>query len=101
VKNRHSTHRGVNERYRLWLLKNSIIKKWPKKLCIRKPYKRLSRFGWTFSITQNSTVLGKTDFFNTHAWLQQLTFGIARHPRSICATDMPQKIHLRTQDPVR
>ena len=27
-----------------WLLKNSITRKWPKKLCIRKPYKRLSWF---------------------------------------------------------
>jgi hypothetical protein len=35
---------GDFECNRLWLLKNSITRKWPKKLCIRKPYKRLSRF---------------------------------------------------------
>jgi hypothetical protein len=27
-----------------WLLKNSISEKWSKKLCARKPYKRLSWF---------------------------------------------------------
>jgi hypothetical protein len=35
----------VDERYRLWLLKNSISRKWSKKLCARMPYKRLSGFG--------------------------------------------------------
>jgi hypothetical protein len=35
----------LNERNGLWLLKNSLTGKWPKKLCIRKPYKRLSPFG--------------------------------------------------------
>jgi hypothetical protein len=37
-------HEWVNERNRLWLLKNSITRKCPKKLCNRKPHKRLSRF---------------------------------------------------------
>ena len=32
------------ERNRLWVLKNSLIRKWLNKLCARMPYKRLSRF---------------------------------------------------------
>jgi len=32
------------------VLKNSLIRKWLKKLCARMPYKRLPRFSWTFSI---------------------------------------------------
>jgi hypothetical protein len=34
----------LNERYGLWLLKNSLTGKWSKKLCNRKPYKRRSPF---------------------------------------------------------
>jgi hypothetical protein len=29
------------ERYRLWVLKKSLTRKWPKKLCVKKPYTRL------------------------------------------------------------
>jgi hypothetical protein len=39
-----------NERYREWLLKNSLTRNPPKKDCVRMPYKRLSLLGWTFSI---------------------------------------------------
>ena len=49
-----------------WLLKNSLTRKRPKKLCNRKPYKRLSRFSWTFSIPQILAVLTKMEFFNSH-----------------------------------
>jgi hypothetical protein len=39
-RNRAKTHRAVppalNERNRLWLLKNSISQNWSKKLCARK-----------------------------------------------------------------
>ena len=56
----------------LWLLKNSLPGKRSKKLCARMPYKRRSRFSWTFSIPQVLPVLRKMDFFNTHACLQQL-----------------------------
>jgi hypothetical protein len=41
-----SDHWGVpNCREQAWLLKNSLTRKWPKRLCVRKPYKRVSRFG--------------------------------------------------------
>ena len=49
-----------------WLLKNSLPENAQKKLCVRMPYKRLARFGWTFSIPQILAVLRKMDFFNTH-----------------------------------
>ena len=55
------------------LLKNSLTRKWSKKLCNRKPYKRLSRFSWTFSIPQIFVVLRKMEFFNTHGMFQQLS----------------------------
>ena len=35
------------------------------------PYKRLARFGWTFSMPQILAVLRKMDFFNTHGIYQQ------------------------------
>jgi hypothetical protein len=35
---------AVNECYREWLLKNSLTRKWPKKLSNRKPYNRRSLF---------------------------------------------------------
>jgi hypothetical protein len=66
----------VNECYRLWLLKNSLTRKRAEKLCNRKPYKRRSLFGWTFSISQIPVVLAKQEFFNSHACSQQLTFGL-------------------------
>jgi len=30
--------------YQAWLLKYSLIRKWPTKLCVRKPYKRPPQF---------------------------------------------------------
>jgi hypothetical protein len=36
---------GGFERYRLWLLKNSLPEKCSEKLCVRKPYKRRSYLG--------------------------------------------------------
>ena len=50
----------------LWLLKNSLAGKSPKKLCDKKPYKRRSPFWHTFGITQISAVLTKQEFFNSH-----------------------------------
>ncbi len=58
---------GILSENRLWLLKNSLTQKRSKKLCNRKPYKRRSRFGWTFSISQIPVVLAKQEFFNSHA----------------------------------
>jgi len=52
-------------------LKNSISQMWAKKLCARKPYKRLSRFFKTFSIPQISTASEKMEFFNSHGILRQ------------------------------
>ena len=83
---RHSTqipHRWELERKRLWLLKNSLSGKRSKKLCVRTPYKRRSRFSWTFSIPQILPGLRKMDFFNTHGIYRQLP--LRQVPRSTLA----------------
>ena len=49
------------------LLKNSLLEKCSKKLCARKPYKRRSRFSWTFSIARICPNFLKIEFFNSHS----------------------------------
>jgi hypothetical protein len=53
-----------SERYRLWLLKNSISQNRAKKLCVRKLYKRLSEFSGHF-VPPNSGCFGGNWTFST------------------------------------
>jgi len=46
----------------LWLLKNSISRNWSKKLCARMPYKRRSRFWWTFATPSRRRFFQKRGF---------------------------------------
>jgi len=49
-----------------WVLKNSLTRKWLKKLCARIPYKRLSRFSRHFASPKFGLFGRELDFFNTH-----------------------------------
>jgi len=71
-------------------LKNSLAEKWPKKLGVRKPYKRLSRFPRHFLFPNLQLFLGKMEFFNSQACYRQLgTNGAKEKPpeteRQFCA----------------
>ena len=56
----------VNERYCEWLLKNSHSRSSQKFHRARMPYKRRSRFWWTFSIPPPGPFFQKREFFNSH-----------------------------------
>jgi hypothetical protein len=60
------------ERYGLWLLKNSHSRSSQKFRRSRMPYKRRSRFWWTFSMPSPGPFSQKRGFFNSHACFQQL-----------------------------
>ena len=64
---------GLNERNREWLLKNSYLRSSQKFHRARMPYKRRSRFWWTFSIPRPRQFFQKREFFNSHGILRQLT----------------------------
>jgi len=50
-----------------WLLKNSHSRNSPKFHRAKMPYKRRSRFWWTFSIPSPGPFFSKQGFFNSHA----------------------------------
>jgi len=54
-------------RKRLWLLKKSLTEIARKNRRARMPYKRSSRLGDTFLVTDFESFFEETDFFNTHA----------------------------------
>ena len=56
---------------REWLLKNSHSRGSQKFRRARMPYKRRSRFCWTFSIPRLGQFFQKRGFFNSHEMLQQ------------------------------
>ena len=49
-----------------WLLKNSLARNPQKFHRARMPYKRRSRFWWTFSIPPSGPFFQKRGFFNSH-----------------------------------
>jgi len=53
----------------LWLLKNSRSRRSQKFHSARMPYKRRSRFWWTFSIPRLGQFFQKMGFFNSHVLL--------------------------------
>ena len=57
----------VNECNRLWLLKNSHSRSSQKFHRARMPYKRRSRFWWTFSTPRLGQFFQERGFFNSHA----------------------------------
>ena len=67
------THPGINKCNREWLLKNSLARNPPKFQRARRPYKRRSRFWWTFSIPRLGPFFQKRGFFNSHGIYRQLT----------------------------
>ena len=56
---------------RLWLLKNSHSRSSQKFHRARMPYKRRSRFWWTFSTPRLGQFFQERGFFNSHACLHQ------------------------------
>ena len=72
IKHRLYTHTRVGECNGLWPLKNSISQNWSKKLCARKPYKRLFELSGHFLSPQFWLFGRKLEFFNIHVWLHQL-----------------------------
>jgi hypothetical protein len=58
---------GVFECNGEWLLKNSLARNPQKFRRARKPYKRRSRFCWTFSIPLRRPFSQKRGFFNSHS----------------------------------
>src|SRR6185503_5741294 len=56
----------------LWLLKNSRSRRSQKFHSARMPYKRRSRFWWTFSIPRLGQFFQKRGFFNSHRQLHSL-----------------------------
>jgi hypothetical protein len=71
AKYRGYTHNPGSWCKRLWLLKNSLPGKLRKQNRVRMRYKRFSRLAWTFSIPQFWQFFKESDFFNSHACLQQ------------------------------
>ena len=61
----------VSECNREWLLKNSNSRSSQKFRRTRMPYKRRSRFWWTFSILRLGQFFGKRGFFNSHGIYHQ------------------------------
>ena len=52
-----------------------ILRKLAKIHRARMPYKRFSRTGWTFSITEFEAVCAEEGFFNTHRPKHSLSMG--------------------------
>jgi len=63
---------GVDERYRLWLLKKSVFLKTAKISGIENVYPRRERRLWGFLTQSFSEHFSRSEFFNSHACSRQL-----------------------------
>src|ERR1700693_3491723 len=69
------------------------------------PYKRLSRFSWTFSIPQIFAVLTKMEFFNSHRPYRRRTLSViesrVENRRSNCSLPVVNRLGFRLVTSVR